>query len=50
MLIDAGANVDPKPRMKGVDAKLPTGSAFDGHVQAMAESAPTVPCGIDSWW
>src|SRR5262245_51664858 len=30
------ANVDPKPRMKGVDAKLPAGSAFDGHVQAMA--------------
>ncbi len=30
------ANVDPKPRMKGVDTKLPTGSAFDGHVQAMA--------------
>src|SRR5262245_53618934 len=30
------ANVDPKPRMKGVDMKLPAGSAFDGHVQAMA--------------
>ncbi len=30
------ANVDPKPRMKGVDTKLPAGSAFDGHVQAMA--------------
>jgi hypothetical protein len=30
------ANVDPKPRMKGVDTKLPSGSAFDGHVQAMA--------------
>src|SRR5262245_38776282 len=30
------ANVDPKPRMKGVDRKLPTGSAFDGNVQAMA--------------
>jgi hypothetical protein len=30
------AAVDPKPRMKGVDAKLPAGSAFDGHVQAMA--------------
>jgi hypothetical protein len=30
------ANVDPKPRMKGVDTKLPNGSAFDGHVQAMA--------------
>jgi hypothetical protein len=30
------ANVDPKPRMKGVDTKLPTGSTFDGHVQAMA--------------
>ncbi len=29
------ANVDPKPRMKGVDTKLPSGSAFDGHVQAM---------------
>src|SRR4029077_13532074 len=27
------ANVDPKPRMKGVDTKLPAGSAFDGHVQ-----------------
>src|SRR6476620_1249402 len=30
------ANVDPKPRMKGVDTKLPAGSAFDVHVQAMA--------------
>src|SRR5262249_30876357 len=30
------ANVDPKPRMKEVDTKLPAGSAFDGHVQAMA--------------
>src|SRR6266566_1089606 len=30
------ANVDPKPRMKEVDTKLPPGSAFDGHVQAMA--------------
>jgi hypothetical protein len=30
------ANVDPKPRMRGVDTKLPSGSAFDGHVQAMA--------------
>ncbi len=30
------ANLDPKPRMKGVDTKLPSGSAFDGHVQAMA--------------
>lgn len=30
------ANVDPKPRIKGVDTKLPPGSAFDGHVQAMA--------------
>jgi hypothetical protein len=30
------ANVDPKPRMKGVDTRLPSGSAFDGHVQAMA--------------
>ncbi len=30
------ANVDPKPRMKDVDTKLPAGSAFDGHVQAMA--------------
>ncbi len=30
------AAVDPKPRMKGVDTKLPAGSAFDGHVQAMA--------------
>jgi hypothetical protein len=30
------ASVDPKPRMKGVDTKLPAGSAFDGHVQAMA--------------
>ncbi len=30
------ANVDPKPRMKDVDTKLPSGSAFDGHVQAMA--------------
>jgi hypothetical protein len=30
------ANLDPKPRMKGVDTKLPAGSAFDGHVQAMA--------------
>jgi hypothetical protein len=30
------AAVDPKPRMKGVDTKLPSGSAFDGHVQAMA--------------
>src|SRR5438105_611729 len=30
------ANVDPKPRMKAVDTKLPGGSAFDGHVQAMA--------------
>jgi hypothetical protein len=30
------ANVDPKPRMKGVNTKLPSGSAFDGHVQAMA--------------
>src|SRR5262245_51308803 len=30
------ANVDPKPRMKDVDMKLPAGSAFDGHVQAMA--------------
>jgi hypothetical protein len=30
------SNVDPKPRMKGVDTKLPAGSAFDGHVQAMA--------------
>jgi hypothetical protein len=29
------ANVDPKPRMKGVDSKLPSGSTFDGHVQAM---------------
>src|SRR5439155_505254 len=29
-------NVDPKPRMKGVDTKLPSGSTFDGHVQAMA--------------
>jgi hypothetical protein len=29
------ANVDPKPRMKGVDTKLPAGSSFDGHVQAM---------------
>jgi hypothetical protein len=29
-------NVDPKPRMKGVDTKLPAGSTFDGHVQAMA--------------
>jgi hypothetical protein len=28
-------NVDPKPRMKGVDTKLPAGSMFDGHVQAM---------------
>jgi hypothetical protein len=30
------ANVDPKPGMKKVDTKLPAGSAFDGHVQAMA--------------
>jgi hypothetical protein len=30
------ANVDPKPGMKGVDTKLPSGSTFDGHVQAMA--------------
>jgi hypothetical protein len=30
------ANVDPKPGMKKVDTKLPSGSAFDGHVQAMA--------------
>jgi hypothetical protein len=30
------ANVDPKPRMKKVDTKLPSGSTFDGHVQAMA--------------
>ncbi len=30
------ANLDPKPRMKDVDTKLPTGSTFDGHVQAMA--------------
>jgi hypothetical protein len=30
------ANVDPKPRIKKVDTKLPSGSAFDGHVQAMA--------------
>jgi hypothetical protein len=30
------ANVDPKPRMKEVNTKLPSGSAFDGHVQAMA--------------
>ncbi len=30
------ANVDPKPRMKDVDTKLPSGSTFDGHVQAMA--------------
>jgi hypothetical protein len=30
------ANLDPKPRMKGVDPKLPSGSTFDGHVQAMA--------------
>jgi hypothetical protein len=30
------ANLDPKPRMKGVDTKLPSGSTFDGHVQAMA--------------
>ncbi len=30
------ANVDPKPRIKGVDTKLPAGSTFDGHVQAMA--------------
>jgi hypothetical protein len=30
------SNVDPKPGMKGVDTKLPSGSAFDGHVQAMA--------------
>src|SRR5262245_1733488 len=30
------ANVDPKPRIKEVDTKLPAGSTFDGHVQAMA--------------
>jgi hypothetical protein len=30
------AGVDPKPRMKKVDTKLPSGSTFDGHVQAMA--------------
>jgi hypothetical protein len=30
------ANVDPRPGMKKVDTKLPAGSAFDGHVQAMA--------------
>jgi hypothetical protein len=30
------SNLDPKPRMKDVDAKLPAGSTFDGHVQAMA--------------
>ncbi len=30
------ANLDPKPRMKGVDTRLPSGAAFDGHVQAMA--------------
>src|SRR5262245_55710680 len=29
-------NVDPKPRQKEVDTKLPAGSTFDGHVQAMA--------------
>jgi hypothetical protein len=27
--------VDPKPRMKGVDSKLPSGATFDGHVQGM---------------
>jgi hypothetical protein len=30
------ANVDPKPRIKAVDTRLPSGSTFDGHVQAMA--------------
>src|SRR5262245_50473257 len=30
------ANVDPKPGMKGVNTKLPSGASFDGHVQAMA--------------
>jgi hypothetical protein len=30
------AGVDPKPGMKKVDTKLPSGSSFDGHVQAMA--------------
>lgn len=29
-------NVDPKPRMKGVDTKLPSRSAFDGHVTGAA--------------
>jgi hypothetical protein len=27
--------VDPKPRMKGVTSKLPSGSTFDGYVQGM---------------
>jgi hypothetical protein len=30
------ANVDPKPGIRDVDTKLPSGSTFDGHVQAMA--------------
>jgi hypothetical protein len=29
------ANVDPKPDMREVDTKLPSGAVFDGHVQAM---------------
>jgi hypothetical protein len=34
--VGSKANVDPQPRAKGVDTRLPAGSTFDGHVQAMA--------------
>ncbi len=29
------SGLDPKPRAKGVNGKLPPGATFDGHVQAM---------------
>ncbi|HVJ82393.1 MAG TPA: DUF2330 domain-containing protein, partial [Planctomycetia bacterium] len=35
------AAVEPRPGMKKVDAKLPAGSKFDGHVQAMAFRFPS---------
>ena len=45
--------VTPKPGMRGVDAKLPKGSSFNGHVQGMvfrfAVDEPVVPMRLSTF-
>jgi hypothetical protein len=51
--VGAKGQVDPKPGMRDANAKLPAGSSFDGHVQAMGfrfkVDKPVVPMRLSTF-